>query len=463
LDSIGSVPRWHSLMSYPEPFLRWIKEYGGAVYNRELFAPVVFLSDPKAIQHVLAIDGSNYPRHPSMRAYTKENLFGSTLLNSEGAGHDNQRKMFNPHFSLSHIKAFIPIFEQLTRERLLPVLNKAAKSNELLEMNCAFQKLTLAIIGAVAFSFDFDANPAVHEAFVQMFEPPSLTTFLGLIYIPGYEYFPLPELRRRRAAKRALIEAITGVIDTKLAVKNAPKDLLDMFLPNTTPAQAIAHTMQFIVAGHETSSSTLGWLVVEVFRRRKVLAAVRSEAIRVQKKLGSVASWEATQELKYTTAVVQETLRLNTVVYSIARRIANEEDRVPMTDGSTIFIPKGTGIDVFISAMHRNPRYWSQPDDFLPERFIENTPEWMADEQLRRGSNHTFFYLPFSFGSKNCIGQRFAMAEMVVIFATIVTQFDFEIDPKCNLRPKFNGLTILPAELLVKVKHVEGIQSGIGA
>ncbi|CAK4086024.1 unnamed protein product [Aphanomyces euteiches] len=113
--------------------------------------------------------------------------------------------------------------------------------------------------------------------------------------------------------------------------------------------------------------------------------------------------------------------------------------------------------------MHRNPRYWSQPDDFLPERFIENTPEWMADEQLRRGSNHTFFYLPFSFGSKNCIGQRFAMAEMVVIFATIVTQFDFEIDPKCNLRPKFNGLTILPAELLVKVKHVEGIQSGIGA
>ncbi|KAH9158290.1 hypothetical protein LEN26_003071, partial [Aphanomyces euteiches] len=403
----------------------WIKEYGGAVYYRELFAPVVFLSDPKAIQHVLAINVSNYPRHPSMRAYTKENLFGSTLLNSEGAEHDNQRKMFNPHFSLSHIKAFIPIFEQLTRERLLPVLNKAAKSNELLEMNCAFQKLTLAIIGAVAFSFDFDANPAVHEAFVQMFEPPSLTTFLGLIYIPGYEYFPLPEPRRRRAAKRALIEAITGVIDTKLAVKNAPKDLLDMFLPNTTPAQAIAHTMQFIVAGHETSNSTLGWLVVEVFRRRKVLAAVRSEAIRVQKKLGSVASWEATQELKYTTAVVQETLRLNTVVYSIARRIANEEDRVPMTDGSTIFIPKGTGIDVFISAMHRNPRY--------------------------------------CFGSKNCIGQRFAMAEMVVIFATIVTQFDFEIVPKCNLRPKFNGLTIHPAELLVKVKHVEGIQSGIGA
>ncbi|KAH9187218.1 hypothetical protein AeNC1_010805, partial [Aphanomyces euteiches] len=385
----------------------WIKEYGGAVYYRELFAPVVFLSDPKAIQHVLAINGSNYPRHPSMRAYTKENLFGSTLLNSEGAEHDNQRKMFNPHFSLSHIKAFIPIFEQLTRERLLPVLNKAAKSNELLEMNCAFQKLTLAIIGAVAFSFDFDANPAVHEAFVQMFEPPSLTTFLGLIYIPGYEYFPLPELRRRRAAKRALIEAITGVIDTKLAVKNAPKDLLDMFLPNTTPAINCSYD------------------AIHLFRRRKVLAAVRSEAIRVQKKLGSVASWEATQELKYTTAVVQETLRLNTVVYSIARRIANEEDRVPMTDGSTIFIPKGTGIDVFISAMHRNPRY--------------------------------------CFGSKNCIGQRFAMAEMVVIFATIVTQFDFEIVPKCNLRPKFNGLTIHPAELLVKVKHVEGIQSGIGA
>ncbi|KAH9142088.1 hypothetical protein AeRB84_013813 [Aphanomyces euteiches] len=423
-------------------------KYGNAVYFREFFTPVVLLSDPKALQHILAIKEGNYPSDRLIRKLARGNLLGETLVSSEGAEHDWHRKMINPHFSLSRVKSFVPNFEKYTTERFLPQLAKAAKSNESFDLNHALEKLTLGIIGAAAFSYDFHENPAVYDAFKLMFAPPSVATYLGLLYIPGYAYLPFPEVRRRRTGRIPLVKALMEVIETKLASKNSPKDLLDLILPNTTPEEALAHTMSFMTAGHENSSSTLGWVVVEISRRPDVVAKMRAECNKVLNKHGSIDSWNAKKELIYTNAVIQETLRLNTVVFTLLRRVALADDSIPMSDGSSIFIPKGTNIEIVSAALHRNPRYWVKPDDFNPERFIPDTPEWIADEKKRGGSSHNFHYLPFSFGSKGCIGQRFATTEMIVILALMITKFDLQVDTTRNLRPLFNGLSISPVELL---------------
>ncbi|CAK4481385.1 unnamed protein product [Aphanomyces euteiches] len=436
-------------------------KYGGAVYYREFLADVVLLSDPRALQHVLASDGNNYPRDAKARKYATTLFPADNLSTTEGLEHDKLRKMFNPYFGLSQIKAFLPLFEQCTLERLLPILEKAAQSKEIVNMKAELANFTLAVIGQVSFSYDFDANPAVHAAFVQLFTPPSMSMILGMTYIPGYESLPFEEPSRRRAAKKALFGAMEEVVQHKLASKNASNDMMDLFLPKSTRLQAISYAIQMTAAGHETSSSTLAFVVAEAFHRSDVVAAMRAECHQVLEKHGTFASWEATQELSYTTAVVQETLRLRTVVQKLHRRVAVKDDRIPMSDGSTIFIPKGTAIEMFTSAMHRNPRYWTTPDDFIPERFLPGTPEWKADEILRGGSSHTFNYLPFSFGSKNCIGQRFAMAEVVIALAWIVTEFDLQVDPKCNTRVKFNGFTSGPAELFVKVKRLESSLNGV--
>ncbi|CAK4699016.1 unnamed protein product, partial [Aphanomyces euteiches] len=340
LESSGSFSNWSSSVAYPEPFLSWIKEYGNVVYFREFSTSVVLLADPKALQHVIAINEGNYPRDYYFRKYARRNLLGETLVSSEGAEHDRHRKMINPHFSLSRVKSFVPIFEKFTTERFLPQLAKAAKSNESFDLNHAFELLTLGIISAAAFSYDFDENPAIYDAFKLMFAPPSVATYLGLLYIPGFAYLPLPEVRRRRSGRIPLVKALMEVIETKFASKDSPKDLLDLILPNTSPEEALAHTMSFMTAGHETSSATLAWVVIEIYRRPDVVAKMRAECNKVLETHGSIDSWDAKQDLIYTNAVIEETLRLNTVVPSFLRRVALEDDSIPMSDGSTIFIPK---------------------------------------------------------------------------------------------------------------------------
>ncbi|KAG9400691.1 hypothetical protein AC1031_010133 [Aphanomyces cochlioides] len=363
LETMGSLPKWHTTVPYPEPFLSWIKEYGGAVYYREFLADVVLLSDPRALQHVLATNGSNYPRDAKARKYATTLFPADNLSTTEGVEHDKLRKMFNPYFGLSQIKEFLPLFEQCTRERLLPILEKAAKSKEIVNMKAELTNFTLAVIGQVSFN---------------CLPPPSVSTILGMTYIPGDESLPFREPSRRRAAKKALFGAIEDLVQHKLASKNAPNDMMDLFLPKSTRLQAISYAIQMTAAGHETSSSTLAFVVAESFHGSDVVAAMRAECNQVLEKHGTFASWEATEELSYTTAVVQETLCLRTVVQILHRRVAVKDDRIPMSDGSTIVIPKGTAIEMFTSAMHRNPRYWTKPDDFIPERFLPGTPEWSS-------------------------------------------------------------------------------------
>ncbi|CAK4702802.1 unnamed protein product, partial [Aphanomyces euteiches] len=397
LETVGSIPKWCEDGSYPEPYLSWMNKYGGVIFLREFMTSVALVSDPKALQHILSSNGTNYPRDKMIRDYMQDIFLGVGLVSSEGSLHDAQRKMLNPHFSLVQVKAFIPTFEEQTKDRLIPILDKATSTQQEFDMTHALQHFSLGVIGKIAFSFDFDQHPNVHQAYVQMLEPPSSSTYLGLLYIPGYANLPFQELKKLRAAKKALSDTITQVIEHKLTLTNSRNDLLALILPHTTPAEALAHTMTFMTAGHETLSSTLAWVIVETRRRPEVLAKMRAECNQVMEKYTSIATWEATQELVYTTAVINETLRLNTVAHAILRRVAMQDDQVPLVDTSSVFIPKGTCIEIMPAAFHRNPRYWANANEFVTERFILGTPEWMADEQLRGGHSHTFYFLPFSY------------------------------------------------------------------
>ncbi|KAH9143362.1 hypothetical protein AeRB84_012637 [Aphanomyces euteiches] len=130
-------------------------------------------------------------------------------------------------------------------------------------------------------------------------------------------------------------------------------------------------------------------------------------------------------------------MRLNTVIFSMIHRTAVENDNVPMSDGSIIFMPKGTTMQTNLASIHRNPKYWTNPDSFIPDRFVEGTPEWDADLALRGGKSHAFHYMPFSFGSKSCIGQRFAMAEM-----------------QTDMRHVFGGIALKPVNVEMSLRRV---------
>ncbi|RHY12660.1 hypothetical protein DYB25_010251, partial [Aphanomyces astaci] len=88
-------------------------------------------------------------------------------------------------------------------------------------------------------------------------------------------------------------------------------------------------------------------------------------------------------------------------------------------------------------------------------RFIEGTESFEADKGLRGGQGNTYYYMPFSTGSKNCIGMRFAMAELQVVVASLVARHSFRLSPDANVEPTFVGVTMRPKHLNMTVHLVD--------
>ena len=185
----------------------------------------------------------------------------------------------------------------------------------------------------------------------------------------------------------------------------------------------------FLAAGHETTASLLSFAMHHIAARPDVLEKLHAELTKVgggPRRSGGVV-WQTdaldaaqVEQLVYHTAVLKETLRIDTPG-PVVSRDCFEKDAIP-GERTGLTIPKGTQVWLSPWLLHRNPRYWDRPDTFDPERWID--PD---THTLRHASSfkHPFQYLPFSAGRRNCIGQRFALLEAKLILATMVRRLEW--------------------------------------
>jgi cytochrome P450 len=191
----------------------------------------------------------------------------------------------------------------------------------------------------------------------------------------------------------------------------------------------LSESMQLLVAGHETSSNSLSWLLYLLSSRPDCLEQVRQEFDSV---LGDAPLNHAhLPQLGFTTQVIQEGLRLYPPFWMIDR-MAVEDDRV-----GDIAIPRGSMVIVYVYGAHHAPRAWENPECFDTSRFNK------GHEKLRT----PFTYLPFGGGPRVCIGNHYAMLQVLMILSHVVRKYDFELVPGQTieeramviLRPK-NGI-----------------------
>ncbi|EQC34485.1 hypothetical protein SDRG_07813 [Saprolegnia diclina VS20] len=448
---------------YPEPGLKWTLQYGGAVHYRAFLSHRILLTDPEALKHVFLTHGDTYPRDPTARRFLSNLTGGDGLLSSEGDVHTGMRKLLMPHFGYAKVKTFVDVFQHHTAH-LMRHLDTVVASGASVDMHDLFTKLTLDVIGVSAFGYNFESlagsNSTTLEAYHMMNNTPSLAYFVGSLILPGFKHYPLPRLVKMKRAKAILFKVVDDVIAKKLAhPRDIATDLLDLMLDESTQtdhkvsaAEARVHVLTFLLAGHETTSTTLAWVFTLLAQHPEAEAKARAEARAVQKAYGSI-SYAALGDLKYISAVIHETLRIFPTITTLASRIADADDHIPLESGKPIFVPKGTTIVANTGVMHRNPLYWSRPTEFLPDRFLDDSDVYLADKGLRGGRGNTFFYMPFSAGAKNCIGMRFATAELQVVVATLLTQFSFALAPEANTNPKLSGVSLKPVQLTMHVNH----------
>jgi cytochrome P450 len=225
------------------------------------------------------------------------------------------------------------------------------------------------------------------------------------------------ELRRHEELRARAFGVLLDYIQRRR--KEAPgHDLLQILMDarysdgqGMSDELVLSESMQLLVAGHETSSNALSWLLYLLSSRPDCIDRVRREFDSV---LGDKPlSFSDVPKFEFTTQVILEALRLYPPFWMVDR-MALADDRA-----GDVAIPRGSTVVVFIYGVHHSPHYWESPETFDEERFSK------VKEKL-----HTpFAHLPFGAGPRGCIGGNYAMLQMLMILGVLLRKYDFQLAP----------------------------------
>jgi cytochrome P450 len=411
-------------------FVRVAREYGDVVPLRFGRERILMINRPEFIGHILQ---TNYGNYRKSKFYDElKPMLGEGFLTSEGDLWLQQRRMAQPAFNGSSLAVACDEMVSATNEML-------AKWREYREQRTSFDvsvemmHLTINIAARTLFGTrlsEHEANTAYQALTLILREAEH--HIWSLLRIP----LTVPTARNR-AFRKAIrnIEGIFREIVAKRRGQPAPRnDLLSMILEvygNESDGADLRMLRDLVIsilmAGHETTAAALAWTCYLLSSHPMVERRVYDEVVGV---LGDRdPTFADLQRLEYTRAVFEEALRLYPPVWTMSRR-AVEADRVGEFD-----IPAGSTIMLCIYAVHRDPRFWPNPERFDPERFLPNaTPE-----------PPRYAYFPFGGGPRICIASRFAIMEALIVLASMIKKFKVELvpghriepEPMITLRPRF--------------------------
>ena len=368
------------------------------------------LNTPDAIRHVLVDNYENYTRTPAGIRVLRP-MLGEGLLIAEGRAWKHQRRTLAPAFTPRAVTTLVPHMLAATDETIAKL--KAA-SNAPVDLREAMQRMTLEIAGRTMFSFGMARHGAALRDFVMEYgERLARPHFLDLL-LPLSWPTPL-DFSRARFRKRWTAFVGMLIAERRAAGKNEgapPNDLFDLMGAARDPETAVAFTDEqlgdqvatMILAGHETTATALFWslylLALDPAVQEKLAAEVQSATVD-----GSLDI----ERLKFTRAVVDETMRLYPPAFLIARAAAGPDTIADMP------VKKNDVVLIAPWLLHRHEKLWRDPNAFIPSRFMTGTPP------------DRFAYLPFGVGARVCIGAHFALVEATLALAKMIGAFRVEL------------------------------------
>uniref|UniRef100_A0A803Q7X8 Cytochrome P450 n=1 Tax=Cannabis sativa TaxID=3483 RepID=A0A803Q7X8_CANSA len=225
------------------------------------------------------------------------------------------------------------------------------------------------------------------------------------------------------------LSSMSSTSSSSLSIVKSGKeeDLVDVLLKfhnngdlgefNLTKNNIKAVIMDIFIGGSETSSVTLDWAMAEMMRNPRVMKKAQDEVRKVVKKNGSIMNEGLLNEMKYLKSVVKETLRLHPPGALVPRECREN------CEINGYQIPKKTRLIVNLWAIGRDPKYWIEPENFMPERFIESSIEF-------KGGN--FEYIPFGAGRRICPGISFGLINVELPLAYLLYHFNWNLPNKMN-------------------------------
>lgn len=401
---------------------RAAREYGDIVCLRFFNLRTYLLFHPDQIEDVIVNNAKKFIKGRVLRA--NRHLFGNGLLTSEGDFWLRQRRMMQPAFHRNRIANYADTMTACATQ-----LIESWQPNQRLDLHEAMMRLTLQVVGKTLFHADVQRDaPQVGENLHTLLE--YTMDFRRLLMTPRW----LPT-RRNLQAKRAvrnLTHIIDRIIQQRRDSNDDAGDLLSLLIhaqdedgSRMTTQQLRDEALTLFLAGHETTASTLSWTWMLLDQNPRVEQKLHAELASVLN--GRTPTLDDLPRLPYTSHVLTESMRLYPPAWAMAR-LAIENHQL-----AGYPVPKNTGIAAVSWVVHRDPRWYENPEQFLPER-------WEGD-LLKRIPR--FAYFPFGFGPRQCIGNSFALMEANLALATIAQHFRFSLLPDHPIQP-LASITLRP-------------------
>ncbi len=394
----------------------WVAEYGDVIHYKSGDHHQYMVANPDMIREILVRQAHIFIKGPD---YTNEKtglarFMGKGLVTSNGEFWQRQRRLVAPAFHTQRISAYAETMVNYTLERIA-----SWQDRTVLDVDEEMMQLTLMIVGRTL--FDADASTTVNQVkrAVEVVQKASNTAIL----LPAW--VPTPLRVRSKRAKAVLDEIVYRFINQRRASGEDRGDLLSMLLlsqdedgERMTDKQVRDEAVTLFLAGHETTANALNWTFWLLAQNPQVERRLHHELDSVL--ADKAPELEDLRRLPYTDMVIKESMRLMPPVWSIGRM--NKE----ATEVLGYPFPEWSGVQIVIYCVHRHPEIWDKPNDFVPERWAEDSINEIPK----------YAYLPFGGGPRICIGNGFATMEANLLLATIAQRFRLSLIDGVEIVPR---------------------------
>jgi cytochrome P450 len=392
----------------------------------------IVTSNPTVMQHVLKTNCENYQKS-EIQTKRMGHFLGEGLLTTHGEVWRTQRRLIQRGFKPNQLTPLAAIMQESLDDSMSVFQNRVGHGpvdiyNEL--MRITFRMVARSLFSARMKNEDVDFISrgilSIQEFMVRQIVQPYLDPWF---WLSG-------ELRKHERTRTRGDQIVLDYILRRRRETASYQDLLQILLDarysdgeGMSDQAVLSESMQLLVAGHETSSNALSWTLYLLSRHPEHIRNIREEFNRVVGR--APIQFSDLPNLELTAQVIEESLRLYPPFWMVDR-VALSEDSV-----GDITIPRRSAVIVFIYGVHHSGKIWQDPAVFNPARFNRDNKK----------THKAFTHIPFGGGPRGCIGQHYAMLQMVMILRAILSRYDMELapdqtvvaQPMIILRPK-NGI-----------------------
>ncbi len=430
-----SLARTHRFQRDTLKMLLEYRERFGNIYTVRLFhRPTVVMLGPEANHYVTVSGAHKFSWRRGMFGEQLTPLIGDGLITTDDEYHDRARKIMMPAFHAKRMDSAVAVMADEAERAVEPW-----SQGTTVDVYHWIRDLSMSIAMRALLGLDPRSGSVGHEAatwFERGLAFYDTETWMMMLRGPGSPW------SKMKAARGRLDEIVYAEIANRRHADAEGDDVLSMLLSardedgeGLTDTELRDQLMHLLFGGHDTSSSTVSFLVYELIRNPDVMARVVAEIDQVLAGRAPTMA-ELAKELPELDLAMDETLRLYPPVW-FGPRMAVEDFEF---EGHAV--PAGTQIIHCSWASHRLPDVFPDPEAFIPERFTAE-----ARSALPKGA-----YIPFGAGSRICIGKRFGQLVVKAVVVTILQRyrldlapgFELEVDKLPTLSPR-GGLPVVPA------------------